>query len=148
MPQPQGAAATRTMPAISPGEITVFAATVVILIFSFVKWFGAGDFTANAWDDGNFPVALIPLLMALFATGALALAKFAGVKLPERPLGYTWEHLYLNAGFFAALFMTLFVITDTSDKKIGVWLTWLGSLALLVGAFLVLRERRPEALKR
>jgi hypothetical protein len=137
------------MPAVTPGEITMLAAALVIIIFSFVKWFGAGSFSVNAWDDGLFPVALIPFLMALFAVGALALAKFAGVKLPERPLGYTWEHLYVNAGFFAALFMTLYLITDTSgDKKIGFWLTWLGSLALLVGAVLVLKERRPEALRR
>jgi hypothetical protein len=72
------------------------------------------------------------------------------VKLPERPLGYTWEHLYLNCGFFAALFTTLFLIADWGgvDKKVGLYLSWIGSIGLLVGAVLVLRERHPEALKR
>ncbi len=89
--------------------------------------------------------------MAVFAGVALGLAKFAGVKLPERPLGYTWEHLYLNAGFFATLFTTLFLIADWGpfvDKKVGFYLSWLGSIGLLVGAVLVLRERHPEAIKR
>jgi hypothetical protein len=124
----------------------VLASAVVVIIFSFLDWLTE----VGAWDDPLRPWALIPLFMALFAGVALGLAKFAGVKLPEHPLGYTWEHLYLNAGFFAALFTTLFLISDWSpyDKKVGFWLTWLGSIGLLVGAVLVLKERRPEALKR
>jgi len=134
---------------ITPGEIVVLASAVVVVIFSFLDWIGEGSLGYSPWDDPLRPWALIPLFMAVFAAGALALAKFAGVKLPERPLGYTWEHLYLNAGFFAALLTTLFLISDWDvGKKAGFWLSWLGSLGLLVGAVLVLRDRHPEALKR
>jgi hypothetical protein len=132
--------------AVTPGEIVVLASAAVVIIFSFMDWLTE----VSAWDDPLRPWALIPLFMAVFAGVALGLAKFANVKLPERPLGYSWEHLYLNCGFFAALFTTLFLIADWGgiDKEIGFWLSWLGSLGLLVGAVLVLRERQPEALKR
>ncbi len=117
-------------------------------MFAFVKWYGNDFGSANALDDGLFPVALIPLLMGLFAAGHLALTKFANVNLPQRVLGYTWEQLYLNAGFTATLYMTLSLITDSGfggvDKSIGFYLSWLGSIGLGVGAFLIQKERAPK----
>jgi hypothetical protein len=134
---------------LKPGDIVLLASAVVVVLFSFFNWLGEGRVKYGPWDDPLRPWALIPLFMALFAGGAFALAKFANVKLPEKPLGYSWEHLYLNAGFFAALFTTLFLISDWEiSKKIGFWLTWLGSIGLLVGAVMVLKDRHPEALKR
>jgi hypothetical protein len=132
--------------AVTPGEIVLLASALVVIIFSFMDWLTE----TSAWDDPLRPWAMIPLFMAVFAGVALGLAKFANVKLPEKPLGYSWEHLYLNAGFFATLFTTMFLLADwgSFDKKIGFWLSWLGSIGLLVGAVMVLKDRHPEALKR
>ena len=131
---------------MSAGEITVLASGALCILFSFFAWYGSGGFSINAWDDGLRPVALIPLIMGLFAAGHLALTKFAKVSLPQRVLGYTWEQLYLNAGFTATLYTTLLLLTDTfgGDKKFGFFISWLASIGLGVGAFLIQKDRMPK----
>jgi hypothetical protein len=109
-----------------PGQIAILAGGVVLLIFSFVTW---GD--GNAWSD--FGVPTWPAIFGVIAAGTLAAVLFGNVDLPEPVLSFTWPQIRLVLGFTATLIMLGLALVD-GDKGAGLWLSFLGAIALLAGA--------------
>lgn len=135
---------------LSPANIVILAAGVVMLIGSFLDFYEVdgfgGSFGFNAWDsDAFFPVTFIPVLCGVAMALHVALTTFAKVQLPERVLGMGWNQIHIALGFQAAIMMIAFLIHDKGplDIAIGFWLMLLAGIALLVGA--VMREREPAA---
>ena len=93
-----------------------------------------------------FPIATLLPLYGLVMGLQIALTKFAGVKLPESVLGFTWEQIHLALGVMAGLMAFGWLITDTGDKQIGQWFEILGGIALVVGAVMLQRERNTGAI--
>ena len=121
----------------TPGEIVIMASGAVMLIFSFL------DFSAkqNAWQRPWFPIAtLLPLYGVVMAV-QIVIARFANVKLPPRVAGFTWEQLHLALGLMVALMAAGWLITDTGNKNVGLWFEVFGAIGLVVGAFMLQRER-------
>jgi hypothetical protein len=113
-------------------DIVMFVGGLVTLIFSFLDFF-EGE---NAWSSGLFPVttiiAVLGLAMALF----VALDLLAGFQLPTF-LTFTYKQMYVTWGIVAAVFMLAWLILDTpADKKAGLYLMLIGSLAMAVGSIL------------
>ena len=126
----------------TPAEITIMAAGAVMLIFSFLHF--AGD--RSAWGSGAFPIATLLPLYGLVMALQIALTKFAGVKLPDSLLGFSWEQVHLALGSMAALMAIGWLLTDYGDKQIGEWFEILGGIALVVGAVMLQRERSTGAI--
>ena len=76
----------------------------------------------------------------------IGLTKFAGVNLPDQVAGFTWEQVHLVLGLLAGLMAVGWLLTDTGDKQIGLWLEMLGGIALAVGAVMMQRERQTGAI--
>lgn len=114
----------------SPGEWAMMGGAVVALLGSFLDF----DFETKAWGEGLFPVATIIVVYCVVAGVLVAITRFAGVRLPERLAGLTWNQLYLALGFFATL-MSLFWLVGAEDAGAGLFLVLLGSAAVMVGAF-------------
>jgi predicted membrane channel-forming protein YqfA (hemolysin III family) len=101
---------------------------------------------ANVFGDLAFPIITFVWLFAIAAGVLVALATFANVNLPERVLDFTWAQLHLAAAGFCAIVMVFWFITsDQPDKGIGFWLLLLGSIALVVGAVMRLKESPSPA---
>jgi hypothetical protein len=141
----------RTNP--TPGEITIMAAGALALIFSFFDFYkspstsigrlSVGGGGVSAWGSGLFPVAtLVPLFVVVMAV-QVALTRFGHVELPARVVSFTWEQIHLVLGFFATLFAIAWLIKKKSplDFGIGFWFILIASIAALVGAILLWRER-------
>jgi len=126
----------------TPAEITIMAAGAVMLVFSFLNF--AGD--TSAWGSHLFPIATLLPLYGLVMGLQIALTKFAGVKLPESVLGFTWEQVHLALGLMAGLMALGWLLTDYGDKQIGMWFEILGGIALVVGAVMLQRERNTGAI--
>ena len=88
---------------------------------------------------------LLPLYGVIMAL-QIVLMRFANVKLPDRVATFTWEQVHLVLGALAALMAIAWLITDTGDKKIGLYFEVLGGIALLVGALMLQRERHTGAI--
>jgi hypothetical protein len=126
----------------TPGEIVIMAAGAVMLVFSFFNF--AAD--TSAWGKGLFPIAtLLPIYGVVMAL-QIALTRFANVKLPDQVFGFTWEQVHLALAIMAGLMALAFLITDTTDKQIGLWFEVLGGIALAVGAVMLQRERHTGAI--
>jgi hypothetical protein len=118
------------------GEIVIMAAGLVMLIFSFL------DFSAkqSSWQRPWFPVAtLLPLYGVVMAV-QIVIVRFANVKLPNRIAGFSWDQFHLALGLMAALMAICWLVTDTGNKNIGLWVEVLGGIALAVGAVMLQRE--------
>ena len=139
---------------ISPANIVILVAGVVILIASFLAFykleipkqtFGnitiGGSTSYNAWSTGQFLIATLPALLGAVMAAHVVLAAFSNVDFPETVLGLTWDQIHLALGFQAALMMIAFLIRSNpySSFGIGFWLMLIAGVALLVGAIMRVR---------
>jgi len=123
-------------------ELIIMIAGAVMLVASFLDF----RFDTSSWGSGNLPIAtLLPLYGVVMAV-QIGLTKFAGVNLPDQVAGFTWEQVQLVLGLLAGLMAVGWLLTDTGDKQIGLWLEMLGGIALAVGAVMMQRERQTGAI--
>jgi len=131
----------------TPGEITIMAAGVVALIFSFFDFYSVdvGNFSssANVWSSGLFPVATLMVVFVVVMALQIGLTKFANLAFPDRPLGFTWEQIHLVLGFVAALYAVAYLLLNKGGASFGIgfWFILVACIAALVGAVLLMRER-------
>jgi hypothetical protein len=127
----------------TPGEIVIMASGAVALVFSFFHFFD----DRSAWGGGYFPIATLPALLVVVMAAHVALTKYAGVSLPDKIASFSWTQIHLALGFFAALDAFCFLIVKTygAGKKVGFWFILIASIAALVGAILLQRERAGAA---
>jgi predicted MFS family arabinose efflux permease len=126
----------------TPAELTIMIAGAVMLVASFLNF----SYKTSAWGTGLFPLAtLLPLYGTVMAL-QIGLTKFAGVKLPDSVVGFSWEQVHLVLGILAGFMAIGWLITDVTQKGIGLWLEVLGGIALAVGAVMMQRERQTGAI--
>lgn len=133
----------KTQPTTS--ELIIMIAGAVMLIASFLK-FAQVDKSASSWGQYLFPIATLLPLYGVIMAAQIALTKYAGVKLPDTLVGYTWEQVHLVVGLLAGFMAVGWLITDIHGKGIGYWLEVLGGIALAVGAVMMQRERHTGAI--
>lgn len=131
---------------LTPGESVVVVAGAVVLLFSFFPWYRAGPFHVGAWGTGLFPIAtLVPILGSLMMVQVLA-DRLAGGS-PSRGIGdFTWEQLLLVAAVGAAVVAVCYLIRSREPGAtfgLGFYVDLVASVALVVGAVMIRKERRP-----
>lgn len=125
---------------LRPGQITALVGGVLILISTFLDWFGFFGFGVNAYNGDVFGfTGIILLLLSLDIIVTTAIRAFAPqVNLPQQILGFSLDELTLAAGF--AAFIWGLSISTTDGSQSGTLLCALGGLAVVVGAFLEIRS--------
>ena len=149
---------------LSPANVVILAAGVVILIGSFMAFYkvsvaGSGSVSVNAWDRGQFMIATLPALLGIFMALQVGLVAFGHIDMPNRLLGLTWDQVHLVLSLQAALLMLSFLartrpsatfdtIRIETTLGIGFWLMLVAAIALVVGALMRIAStgRRPHAI--
>lgn len=126
----------------TPAELTILIAGGAMLIASFLH-FQDGS---SVWDRYTFPVAALLPIYGVIMAAEITITDLAGVKLPGRVAGFTWEQIHLVLGLMAGLMAVGWLLTDTGKKPIGQWIEIAGGIALAVGAVRMQRERRTGAI--
>lgn len=134
---------------VTPGEIVIMASGAVIFVFSFFPWWKAGIIERSAWESGLFPIATLVPIGALLLAGHVALDRLLKASIPKRVGDFTWEQVYIGVAIWVVLLCLGFAIQDRSfgfggsgfDLGVGFYLDLLGSVGLLVGAFLIRQEQ-------
>ena len=132
---------------LSPANIVILAAGVVMLIGSFLDFYKlsgfGGSYSASAWSSANgfgvFGIATVIVLCGVVMAAQVGVSTFAnGVSLPDTPFGLSWNQVHLALGFQATLMMLAFLIRSKGPYSygIGFWLMLLSAIALLVGAIM------------
>jgi hypothetical protein len=132
---------------LSIAGIVIVAGGVVMLIASLLPFYEFASLHHTAWSsDLLFPVTIIPVLLGVTMAAQVAVSHFLPqVKLPARPLGFTWNQVHLAFGAQATVMMLALLVQKRGllSPGSGFWLMLLASIALVVGA--VLRTREPAA---
>ena len=135
---------------LTPGEMTIAISGVVLLIFSFFKWYGvefkiAGQTLAsvsrNGWESPDAFFSIIAILIGIVMAAHVIMNKLAGVEMPERLGSFGWGVFYLAGGVIAFVFLLIKWLGNTDFTKFGLYISILASLGLAVGGFLTARER-------
>jgi hypothetical protein len=130
-----------------PGQIVLMASGVLMLIFSFFNFYdidlgGFGSKTAKVWSsDGGFPLSWWPVLFGVAIAVLVALTVFANISLPSDILGFTWKQIYFILAFTSFFILLGFALADSSGKGIGLWLMFIASIGLIVGAVMELLDK-------
>ena len=130
---------------VTPPQIIIMASGAVMLLGSFLKFFGDD----NAWSSGALPVVTVAAWIGVAMGVVIALEAFANTKLPDRVLTFTWPQLHLVLSIYAALMMLGWLLWKlpsgaSLDRGAGFWLMFLGAAGLVVGA-VMLRNESPAS---
>jgi hypothetical protein len=127
----------------NPGLIASAAGGGLLVVFLFLKWYGAGDESVSGWES----FTLLDVVLTLIGLAALAISvgaiTGATANVPAaQPAVLKW----LGAIALSLTFFFLVELTSgqfEADMKIGGIFSVLSSLAILVGAILA---ERPQLL--
>ena len=76
----------------------------------------------------------------------IAVTKYAGVNLPPRVFGFTWEQIHLVLGLLAGFMAIGWFVTNVGQRGVGLWFEIIGGIALAAGAVTLQRERNTGAI--
>jgi hypothetical protein len=126
------------------GELVVLAGVACVIISMFTPWYSSPIGNLDLWDTFGPAAALI--LAALCA--GLAVIAGALAERDENPslavAAAVWCVLLGLAGSIGAIVRVLERPENAGSTCIGPWLGLAGTLAILLGAWLVLRDERPS----
>jgi hypothetical protein len=142
---------------LKPSEWVMLAGALLVFIGTFLKWFKAkGELAAftNASVSGfhYFFQGTIPWILAIGIAAVIVLRVFFpdDVKLPDMLGPLNWAQVYLIAAGVAAFLILTRIITvdgpsDFVERGIGIYISFLGAIAMVVGAYLKFQAKEEAA---
>ena len=135
---------------LTPGEMIIGVSGVLLLIFSFFKWYGITVLSGtpfedtvgyNGWQRPSAFLSIVAILIGVVMAGHVIADKLAGVDMPERLGKVGWGVFYLAGGVIAFVFVLIKWVSNTDYTKFGIYVGLLTTLGLAIGGFLVAKER-------
>jgi len=130
---------------LKPYQLIIMISGAVMLIFSFLEWFGSDDVDKDwtAWSGGLLPLATLATIIGVVMAVQVAVNAFGSGGLPDRVAGFTWTQVHLVLAVYATIIMVGYLITTApfeADRGIGLWFSLLGAIGLLVGAIMMRQD--------
>jgi hypothetical protein len=127
---------------LSQGQLIAAGGGVLLFIFLFLPWFGAGEESLSGWE-GQSSTDVYLLITATVAV-ATAINAGRGVLIPGMSLNAATA-LLGAVGTILLLWLTVFDFPDGEDRKIGLYLSLLAVAAIAVGGYLAARDEAGPA---
>jgi hypothetical protein len=125
------------------GELLVGAGSICLIVSMFVPWYSSPIGNLDLWDTFGPAAALI--LAALCAGLAVVVSALTERGDPSLAVASgVWCVVLGMAGTIAAIVRLLERPQNAGSTCIGPWLGVAGTLAILIGSWLVLRDERPS----
>jgi hypothetical protein len=141
---------------LSRGEQVIAVSGIVLVIFSFFKWysvdFGGGEVggveipgvsaSANGWDR---TLGLFAAIIAIVMVAQVLASKLGGMNMPD--LGnVTWGQVHLGLGVLSLVFVIIcFIDNDETDRQFGLFVSLVAAAGLAVGGWLKFQEEKAGA---
>lgn len=120
---------------IKPSTIMLIAGGGLLFISTFLPWTDvAGSSDSGLSTDLLGIQGLFCLLIGGAVAVLVALKTFAGVSLPDRILGFSWNQLFMAFGLGA--FLIAFGRQFGEFTGIGVLLAWIAAAVIVAGAYM------------
>ena len=126
---------------------------IAMFIGVFLPWMGVDIciFGSCVSDSVNgfhyFLQGTIPWLLAIAILAVMIIRKFVpNVNLPDKLGNFTWNQVILAASGLSAVLVVLRLLMGDSgaDRKIGLFLSAAGTIAMVVGSFLKYQANEEE----
>jgi len=142
---------------LSTGDKVIGIGAIVYLISMFLPWYGKDfGFGVSVSNSGwsYFLGGILPLILIVLVVARLAIVKFSpDTKLPDLPI--SWAQATLYAAIAAAVIVLLRLAIASSkisgiktgvdlDRKYGLFIALLSSIAVAVGAFLKYQAKEDD----
>ena len=130
-------------------ELIILGGALAVFIGTFMKWFKAeiGDFESSVNGFEYFFQGTIPWLLAIAVAGVLIARKLANASLPDLPIPWS-QAILIACGVIAVLILTRIISTDGDsdivERGLGIFLAFLGGIAMAVGAFLKFQAKEDD----
>lgn len=133
---------------LSGGEVVIVGGGALLLIGSFLEWFGADNrafsVSWSGWTNSLSMFPLVPLSAALGVSVALAvlLEKYSEVSVPSQLAGLRRSDVEPVVAVLIALTTLSYPLRSIEgiDPGVGAWLGSVGAAALAVGTFMRRKE--------
>jgi hypothetical protein len=138
---------------LSTPDKIIGGGAIVYLISMFLPWYGFGAFTNSGFS--YFLGGIIPLILIAAVVARVAITRFSpDTKLPDLPV--PWSQAPLGAAGAAAVIVLLRTIIGsdkvgslsagiTFDRKYGLFIALLSSIAVAAGAFMKYQAKEDDA---
>ncbi|HMD52691.1 MAG TPA: hypothetical protein VKG62_08240 [Solirubrobacteraceae bacterium] len=123
------------------GELLALAGSACIVASLLVPWYESAIGPLDAWD--TFGPAVVLLLVALCAALAMVVSALTERSTALPVASAVWCVPLGLAGVIAAVVRVLERPYHATGLRVGAWLALVGAVAILVGAWLSLRDERP-----
>jgi len=124
------------------GELVGLAGSICVIVALTRRWYESPIGDLDAWN--TFGPAIVLLLAALCASLAMVLSALTE-RSPALPVSTAVWCVPLGlAGVIAAVVRVLERPDHATSLCAGAWLALVGSVGILVGAWLALRDERPS----
>jgi hypothetical protein len=139
---------------MSTNDWIIGGGCIAMFIGVFLPWIGAEVCFLGQCVGGNvngfhyFLQGTIPWIIAILLLAVLIIRKFVPeVSLPDKLGSLSWAQVYLIASAVAAVLVLLRLITGDSglDRKIGLFLSSIGVVAMVVGSYLKFQSKEDDA---
>lgn len=127
--------ARRSLSELSTPQKAVLGSGAIVLVGSFLPWYGVGGLTVNGWDTG---LGALGILVALVGAAFLLVKAFEVHRL--RVGGWEAEHLAIAAGGIGALLVLAQWLTVPRFVRMGLYLTLAGALLVAHASYQAMRE--------
>jgi uncharacterized membrane protein HdeD (DUF308 family) len=124
------------------GEMLALAGAILVIVSLFVRSYEAPVGNLDAWNTFGAGVAL--LLAAACAALAMVISALTERTTALPVSAAVWCVLLGLIGVIAAIVRVLERPQHATMACVGVWLALAGAVAILVGAWLALRDERPS----
>lgn len=131
---------------LTPGEMVTAVSGVLLLIFSFFKWYSVdlgpfGDFGRNGWQSPGALWSILAVLIGVVLAAHVIVEKVGGMELPERLGSVGWGVVHLAGGVLAFVFIIIKLLNESSSLAFGFYVGIITSAGLAVGGYLMAKER-------
>jgi hypothetical protein len=124
------------------GELVALAGSICVIVALTLRWYESPIGDLDAWN--TFGPCIVLLLAALCASLAMVLSALTE-RSPALPVSTAVWCVPLGlAGVIAAVVRVLERPDHATSLCPGAWLALVGSVGILVGAWLTLRDERPS----
>ena len=138
---------------VTTNDWIIAGGCIAVFIGVFLPWIGAEVCFGGICAGGNvngfhyFLQGTIPWLLAIAILAVMIIRKFVpNVNLPDKVGNFTWNQVILAASALAAVLVVLRLLTGDSglDRKLGLFLSAAGTIAMVVGSFLKYQANEEE----
>jgi hypothetical protein len=124
------------------GEWIAAGAGAVLLVSLWLPWYATPPNTASAWAS----LAVLDVLLALAACAGVALLLItAAQSVPAVPIAFSVFVTFAGMAAVILVLARLIALPEGADgREWGIWLALTGSVALVAGGLVAMRDERPS----